>query len=180
MSNVLTGLLAITLIALTATIANFFHRSLCNTSCDSFESKTKLTETLEQVSTVNPQDLRVWSLKYEVFGGIAGLKRRLLLSSNQQLIAIDEKRSKRIIQQASPQQITNVTTLLKSLKMLTTLVASSSLNSQCADCFQYRLTLTLNEQQQIINLDDSQIQHNSKYAKLISLLSSILNQTLSQ
>lgn len=179
--SIFTVVLIIILIPLTATAAKLSDSSSASVKCDGSESKTKPTGTLEQGCTaITTQDLKTWSLQYEVSGGIAGLRRQLTLNSDTQLIAIDEKRNKRITQQATQEQITNLTTLLKSLKIPAASVAPSRLNSHCADCFQYRLTLTLNDQQQTINLDDSQLQQDSKYAKLINLLSSILNQTLSQ
>lgn len=178
--NAIAGLLVITLIAATATATKLSANSSVNANCNSSESKTKPT-TLEQVSpAVTTQDLKSWSLQYQLSGGIAGLRRQLTLNSDNQLFAIDEKRNKRIRQQASPEQITNVTTLLENLKLPAASVAPFRLNNRCADCFQYRLALTFNNQQQTINLDDSQLQQNPEYAKLISLLSSILNQTLSQ
>lgn len=177
-SEIFIGLL-VTLVVLSATATKLLANSAANNKYVLYENKLKLLETRKQASTaITYQELKSWSIIYEVYGGIAGLRRQLLLDSDtNKLIAIDKKRDKRITQQISSAQATNIKTLLKNLNFP---VYSSKLNTHCADCFQYKLTLKLNEQQYMLKLDNLQLQQHSEYAALIKLLSSILNKTLSQ
>ncbi|MBW4575912.1 MAG: hypothetical protein KME08_11575 [Aphanothece sp. CMT-3BRIN-NPC111] len=181
LSGVFTSVLAIALVALAATTGKVSAISLDKGNCDRSGLPAKPTGTLKQGSTViNNEDLKSWNIQYELSGGIAGFRRQLTLNSDAQLIASDRKRNKNITKQASTEQIANITMLVKSLKSPAASGTPSRLNSRCADCFQHRVTLTLNEQQQTIQLDDSQLQQDSEYGELVNQLSSILNQTLSQ
>lgn len=176
---VIIDFLIILLIGLTVTTANSFASSSSNAEYDGSGSKLKPTETLEQASTPVTEDLKTWSIQYRVSGGLLGMRQQLEINSDtQQLIAIDEKRDKFVTRQVSSEQITNLMTLLKKIKLSRASIDSSRLNNRCADCFQYRLTLSINEQKQTIRLNEFQLQQNAEYTNLINLLSSFLNQTL--
>lgn len=177
---VIIDLIIILLIGLTVTTANSLASSSSNADYDGSGSKLKPTGTLEQVSTpVTTQDFKTWSIQYRVSGGLLGMRQQLEINSDtQKLIAVDEKRDKFVTRHASPEQITNLMMLLKNIKLSRASIDSSRLNNRCADCFQYRLTLSINEQKRTIRLNESQLRQNAEYANLINLLSSLLNQML--
>lgn len=128
---------------------------------------------------MSSESLKSWRIDYRVTGGFAGMQRQLIIASDSQLVAIDQKRNQYITRKALPDQVSQIRMLLKIVQHSNPPQVSSRLKTSIADTLQYELTLKLNDSpQRSIHLDDSTLQLNLEYTKLIQKLSEILNSIL--
>lgn len=127
--------------------------------------------------TPEKQRADTWEIEYEVSGGIAGIERRLKLSGNGKIIAIDQKNKRSIEQQASPEQLTNIRNILVKTDFSRMPETRSKFTSRCADCFQHRLSVIVEGQGHKVLFSDVSLR-GSEYAPLIGLLASLLDQAL--
>jgi hypothetical protein len=126
----------------------------------------------------NKQDSESWKIEYQVSGGFAGVRRQMELSSDGKLIATDLKRGKSIERQASPEQLTQITSILAKIDFGGRKEARPRVLDRCADCFQHAVAVHINKQRHSLHFDDVSLR-GSPYAALIGFLSSLLNQCLS-
>jgi hypothetical protein len=121
-----------------------------------------------------PRNFKSWQVKYNLSGGIAGLNRELLLRSDGQILAIDQKRNTRKEKKARPEQLAEARKLLESLQPLK---SSTKPDQNCADCFHSEMAITLGKKTYAI--DSSSLgEEDTSYQNLNSFLSNLLNQTL--
>lgn len=119
----------------------------------------------------------LWVIEYSISGGFAGIYHQLTLSKEGHLSATDQKTKKHVELQASKDQLAKITGILEQINFSVDANAPSKLSGRCADCFQYSLTLTANSRKGAVMLNDLSL-NDSKYAALIRLLSTMMNQAL--
>jgi len=90
-------------------------------------------------SGTRANDLDAWELDFVLTGGIAGLVQRLQLDSTGGATAADLRRSTVESSELTTAQLTELGRLLEESEFFE---QASSQNRQCADCFDYELTLT--------------------------------------
>lgn len=112
-------------------------------------------------------------IEYSVSGGFAGIHRQLTLSNDGHFTTTDQRTKERVELQASEEQLASIAGILEQLSFSVDARASSKSSGQCADCFQYSLTLTANGRRGAIVLDDLSL-GDSKCAALIGLLSTMM------
>lgn len=118
-----------------------------------------------------------WIIEYAISGGFAGIQRQLTLSSSGQLTAADKKFKKLTEQQISQEQLMEIGNILEQLDFSINEKNASRLGGKCADCFQYTLTLSVNDKKTTAILNDLTLQ-DSKYTQLIRFLSALMEQAL--
>ena len=121
------------------------------------------------------QSTESWEIGYTVSGGFAGIMRQLKLSSNGRLLAIDLKKKIHMEQQASAEQLAEVSDILHKIDLSRAQTKRPDLKNKCADCFQRELTVVTDGQRHRLNIDDTVLE-DQEYVQLIKLLSSLMNQ----
>jgi hypothetical protein len=112
---------------------------------------------------------------FQVGGGFAGVRQYLSISDEGQAVARDEKRGTEARQQLDAAQLAHIRAAFAK-------VASSEdrkLSRRCADCIQYSVSATIDGARHQATLVAG-AQETSSYGEVISLLSKILQETLSR
>jgi hypothetical protein len=119
----------------------------------------------------------VWKIEFTISGGFAGIHRHLTLNSIGKLTAADKKFKKHAEKQISQEQLTEIANTIEQPGFLVNEKEASALGGKCADCFQYRLMLSVNDKKATAIFNDLTLR-DSKYTALINLLSTMLEQAL--
>ncbi len=156
---------------LTLLFMSFIILSITPASCASAGTNSSLS------TEHHAEKPKSWIIEYTISGGFAGIHRHLTLNSSSQLTATDKKFKKLTEQQISQEQLMEIANILEQLNFSINEKNASRLGGKCADCFQYSLTLTANSRKGAIILNDLSL-NDSKYAALIRLLSTMMDQAL--
>ena len=156
---------------LTPLFISFIILSITPASCTS--AGTNSSPSTERIA----EKPKSWVIEYSVSGGFAGIHHQLTLSKDGRLTVTNQKTMKHVELQASQEQLAKITGILEQLNFSVDTKTPSKLSGHCADCFQYSLTLTANSRKGAIILNDLSL-NDSKYAVLIRLLSTMMDQAL--
>ena len=120
------------------------------------------------------KNFKSWQVKYNLSGGFAGLNRELLLSSDGQIIVLDQRKKIHKAIKASPEQLTKARKLLENLQPLQPPVKPAQ---NCADCFYSQMVITLDKRTYTVD-SNSLREEDTSYQNLNNFLSDILNRAL--
>jgi hypothetical protein len=115
-----------------------------------------------------------WSLTYSVSGGFVGRQDMLQFASDGSLVAKNERTGEQVEAQAAQDEVDQVTALLGSVCNL----PQSEKLPNCADCFEYALTVDLNRQTYEFQANDVSLPE-SGLVDLVTKLNELMQQAYS-
>lgn len=145
----------------------------CNTLPDSSppgDDQPNQTATANEVATQMGDS---WQINMQISGGVAGVRRSIVVNSLGEATASDAKKNQTVSSQLSEDELGKLFGLIKDLPEEWVMV-----NKDCKDCFEYALDITRGAKEFSANLNDLELV-DTDLDPLINALLVIQNQLLS-
>jgi len=118
---------------------------------------------------------RSWEVGFELSGGIAGMMKQMTISHDGRLVAENLRRRIRVEKRLSTDQMRELHRLIEQAESAPG--TAIGFPGRCADCMQYRLTVTGPEGRPAVSEGGAIEQRQSRNPELIKFLIVILNET---
>ena len=118
---------------------------------------------------------RSWEVGFELSGGIAGMMKQLTISEDGRLVAENLRRRVRVEKRLSTDRLRELHRLID--KAESAPGTATGFPGRCADCMQYRLTVSRPEGRPTVSEGGAIEQQQSRNPELIEFLIVILNET---
>ena len=129
--------------------------------------------TQESASAKSTTDIQkqpaIWSIVLSISGGFAGLARNISIDSNGLLIINDLKLNKSIRNKLDNNELARLSELINNNKNQPSMAGIPFGSENCADCFQYKLSIRWQNGQQLAVLNDINLPQ-SPYKELLLVL----------
>ncbi len=119
---------------------------------------------------------RSWEVGFELSGGIAGMMKQMTISQDGRLVAENLRSRIRVEKRLSTDQLRELHRLIEQAESAQGTAMGSP--SRCADCMQYRLTVTGREGRPAVSEGGILEQQQSRSPELIKFLIGVLNETI--
>ena len=119
---------------------------------------------------------RSWEVGFELSGGIAGMMKQMTISHDGRLVAENLRRRIHVEKRLSTDQMRELHRLIEQAQSAQG--AAMGFPGRCADCTQYRLTVTGREGRPAVSEGGTLEQRQSGSPELIKFLIGVLNETI--
>ncbi len=117
-----------------------------------------------------------WEVRFELSGGIAGMMKQMAIFPDGRVVAENLRRRVSAEKRLSTDQLRELHRLIEQAEVAPGMVTGSL--SRCADCMQYRLTVTGSEGRPHVSESGAIERQQSRNPDLIKFLIGILNETI--
>ncbi len=119
---------------------------------------------------------RPWEVGFELSGGIAGTMKQMTISHDGRLVAENLRRRVRVEKRLSADQLRELDRLVERAESAPGMATGSPRG--CADCMQYRLTVTRSGGRPTVSESGVIEQRQSRSPELLVFLAAMLNETV--
>ena len=117
-----------------------------------------------------------WEVGFELSGGFAGMMKQMTISHDGRVVAENLRRRARVEKRLSADQMRELDRLVERAESAPEMALPS--RSRCADCMQYRLTVTRSGGRPTVSESGVIEQQQSRSPELLAFLTTILNETV--
>lgn len=122
--------------------------------------------------------IRPWEVDLQLSGGFAGMMKQLRISHDGRLVAENLKRRTRVEKLLSPGELRDLDRMIAESRPAPAAVPQGALGRRCADCINYRLTVTGMGERSPLSEKGTIEGRQPADPDLVGFLISLLNQTV--